>query len=160
MIKFLILIGFAILGGAVGWRISDKIVQKRKYFEDLCYLLNSISCDMRFKQTQLLRLLDEYAPKHGALRTNVDEFSSYATGKESELKLSRRDLSEREHKFIIELFSTLGRYDLSTQMLNLEALKVKAEEFFMQSKIVEEKQSLQAKKLGVMLGLLVGVLVL
>ena len=115
---------------------------------------------MRFKQTQLLRLLEEFTPKNGALKTNVDEFISFATGKVSELKLSRHDLNEREYKFICEMFSTLGRYDLTTQMINLEALKVKAEEFFVQSKTVEEKQSSQSKKLGVMLGLLVGVLVL
>ena len=160
ILKCILLIACTLLGGVVGWLISQRKIRKRKYFEQLVYLLNAIACDIRFKQPQLLRLLDETTPKTSNLRVNVEEFISYAEGKNAELTLSKQDLNEREFTFICELFSTLGRYDLATQLDMLSALRAKAEEFYSVAQREEKMKSVPAMKLGLLAGLLLGILLM
>ena len=160
ILKTFLLIVCTVLGGVVGWLISQRTIRKRKYFEQLVYLLNAISCDIKFRQPQLLYLLDESTPKTSVLRTNVDEFISYANGKSTELALSKQDLNEREYAFIKELFSTLGRYDLATQIEMLSVLRDKAAEFYDVAQREEKTKSVPARKLGLLVGLLFGIILM
>ncbi len=160
IIKTFVMVLCTVVGGAIGWQISARTVRKRRYFEELIYLINSLVCDISFKQTSLAQLISEKTLESVVIKQNVDEFLRYATGENKRLKISKRDLNESEYIFINELFSALGRYDLNTQVYVLEGYRRKAEEFYSEAKRMEDKRSKPAKKLGILVGMTVGILFL
>lgn len=159
-IKILFLLVVVAVCSGIGWKISNRISSRRKYFEDLILLLNTLISDMRFSQTNLSRLLVCACPTKGKLKVSVDEFLLYVDGKTNELTLSKLDLTDREYEFVKEMFSTLGRYDLDSQVYVLTEFKRKAEEFYSACKEEENKKGKASKKLGIMAGLAIGLILL
>ena len=144
----------------IGCKISNKFSARRKYFEDLLFLLNTLVSEMKFSQTNLAQVLEKNCPIKSKLRLNVDEFLDYVNGKTPTLTLSKHYLTEREYEFIKEMFSMLGRYDLDSQIYIIEGFKERVNDFYAVNKEEESKKSNASKKLGIMAGLAVGLLIL
>ena len=157
-IKLFLLFSLTVLGTVSGLFFSKKLTRRRRYFEELILLINSLISDFRFKQSSVCDLLSSFTGNE--IKPTVNEFIRYAKGEDRELKLSKQELSEREYGFVKEMFSVLGTYDLDTQVFVLDNYKLKAEEFYAAAKDKEERYGKTTVKLGFLLGLAVGIVLL
>lgn len=157
----LIAIILCVVGGAIGWTYSQRLVKRRKYFEQLSELLVLLSADVGFAQSDVATLLKRYRSDCGTeLSRNLDEYLRFVGGETPEPDISRHLLTDSEFIFIKAFFSALGRYDLFTQLRLLERDKMRADEFLARSRERETRQASSAIKLGALLGLMVGIVIL
>lgn len=154
--KIALLVSAAIAGGFIGLAVSRRMSERRKYFEELICLINSLISDFRFRQTTVAELVGAYKGK--ATERNLGEFAAYAAGEKDALELSRGCLTAREHAFVSELFSEIGTYDLDTQVFVLDNYKQKADEFYSAAREREKKYGAAAVKLGLLAGAAVGLM--
>lgn len=157
-IKFVLILAFVALGTTVGVAYSGRLTSRRRYFEEIVALINSISGDIKFRQATVATIVSE--GEYKAIKPTTDAFVRYVTNESKDLKIPRQELSEREYTVIVELFSALGTYDLDTQLFVLDNYKAKINEFYASAKDKENKYAATAIKLGVLIGLGVGVVVL
>ncbi len=157
-VKLVLIAAFAVLGTVAGLTYSKRLASRRRYFEETISLINSISGDIRFRQTSVATLINDCEYK--VIKPAVDAFSRYASGEVQILKVPKQELTEREHNIINEMFSVLGTYDLETQVFVLDNYKGKINEFYVSAKEKESKYAATAVKLGLLIGLAAGVVTL
>lgn len=157
-IKFVLIAAFAVLGTVAGLTYSKRLAFRRRYFEETISLINSISGDIRFRQSSVSTLISDC--EYRAIKPAVDAFLRYASGEMQILKIPKQELTVREHNVIYEMFSVLGTYDLETQMFVLDNYKIKINEFYVAAKEKESKYAATAVKLGLLIGLAAGIVVL
>ncbi len=155
--KILLLILLTAAGGFGGVCVGKRSVRRRQYFEQIITLINSLISDFSFRQSNVCEILRSM--ELPALSVHIEEFCAYASGG-NELKLSRLDLKDREYSSVYELFSALGTYDLTTQVYVLENYKTKMNEFYVECREKEKKSASTCVKLGALLGLACGVMIL
>lgn len=157
-IKLFLLFSLTALGTVTGLFFSKKLTRRRRYFEELILLINNLISDFRFKQSSVCDLLSSF--EAAEVKPTVNEFIRYVRGEDKELKISKLDLSEREYVFVKEMFSVLGTYDLETQVFVLDNYRLKAEEFYAAAKDKEARYGKTIVKLGFLLGLAAGIVLL
>ena len=145
-LKLTLLFMMTVTGTLIGVGLSKRLTGRRRYFEELISLINTLISDFKFKQSSVGILLSNF--KAAAVKPAVDEFIAYASGDVKELRLPRQELTEREYNFVTELFSALGTYDLDTQVFVLDNYKLKAEEFYATAKEQECRYGRTYVKLG------------
>lgn len=157
-LKLTLLFMMTVTGTLIGVGLSKRLTGRRRYFEELISLINTLISDFKFKQCSVGILLSNF--KAAAVKPAVDEFIAYASGDVKELRLPRQELTEREYNFVTELFSALGTYDLDTQVFVLDNYKLKAEEFYATAKEQECRYGRTYVKLGFLFGLAAGIILL
>ena len=133
-LKLTLLFMMTVTGTLIGVGLSKRLTGRRRYFEELISLINTLISDFKF--------------------------IAYASGDAKELRLPRQELTEREYNFVTELFSALGTYDLDTQVFVLDNYKLKAEEFYATAKEQECRYGRTYVKLGFLFGLAAGIILL
>lgn len=149
---------FGVVGALIGMYFSNRLARRRCYFEGMIMLVNDFSSDIRFRQTNLSDILSSQS--NSAIKNNVSEFASFVDGKTEKLLITRGDLTRREYEAVKAFFSDLGTYDLSTQIIVLENHKQKFNEFYEAARKKEKEQAGMSVKLGFMLGLAIGIMVM
>lgn len=158
MIKLALVSAFAILGTVAGRTYSRRLSLRRRYFEEMISLINSVTGDIKFRQSPLVELVTE--SEYKAIKPAIDAFVSYVSGKTASLQLPKQELADREYVVVNEMFSALGTYDLTTQVFVLDNYKTKLTEFYLAAKEKENRYSATAVKLGLLIGLAAGVVVI
>ncbi len=152
---------FSVCGGAIGWYYSSKLRRRRKYLQDALDFVNYLYTDIGFKQSGLESMAKAFVSRCGRdFSLSLTEFIRYISGKDETLDLSRGLLSENQYNNIYNMFSTLGIYDLATQLKVLEGSRRNIEEIFDKVKSTESKFSGNLIKLGTLFGLMIGILFL
>ena len=152
---------FSVCGGTIGWYYSSKLRRRRKYLQDALAFVNYLYTDIGFRQSGLESMTKTFVERCGRdFSQNLTEFIRYISGKDETLVLSRGLLSESQYNIIYNMFSTLGIYDLATQLKVLESSRQNIDEIFDKVKSAESKFSGNLIKLGTLFGLMVGVLFL
>ena len=93
-IKLFLLFSVTVLGTVSGLFFSKKLTRRRRYFEELILLINSLISDFKLKQSSVCDLLSSFTGNE--IKPTVNEFIRYAKGEDKELKLSKQELSERD----------------------------------------------------------------
>ncbi len=158
VIKLTLISAFAILGMVAGRAYSKRLTARRRYFEEMILLVNSITGDIKFRQSPVAELVTECEYK--AIKPATDAFVRYAAGETKPLKLPKQELTDREYSVINEMFSALGTYDLETQVFVLDNYKAKLSEFYSAAREKESRYAATAIKLGLLIGLAAGVVAL
>lgn len=157
-VKLTLMFMSAVVGTFIGLMLTKRLTRRRKYFEELILLVNTLIGDFRFKQNSVSSILKSFSAD--AIKSTVAEFTAFADGAERELKLSRQDLTKREYNVVYEIFSALGTYDLDTQVFMLDSYKTKLNEFYEAAKDTESRYGKVYVKLGFLFGLGLGLILL
>ncbi len=157
-VKLTLMFMSAVVGTFIGLILSKRLTRRRRYFEEMISLINTLIGDFRFKQNSVTSLLKSFSADE--TKSTVEEFIAYVDSSGSELKLSKQDLTKREHNVVYEMFSALGTYDLDTQVFMLDSYKKKFEEFYGAAKDSEERYGKVYVKLGFLFGLGLGLVLL
>lgn len=157
-VKLTLMFMSAVVGTFIGLILTKRLTRRRKYFEELILLVNTLIGDFRFKQNSVSSILKNFSAD--ATKSTVAEFTTFADGAEHELKLSRQDMTKREYNVVYEMFSALGTYDLDTQVFMLDTYKTKLNEFYEAAKDMEARYGKVYIKLGFLFGLGLGLVLL
>lgn len=158
-IYILVAFTFAVLGAVVGNQICKKYTSRRLYFQDLLSLINLLISDFSFRQSKLKSvILDFEKSASEQMKVHCNEFIKCISG--DELSLSKLRLTSEEHLTVEKFFTALGTLDLDTQLGQLNAYKDKFNEYYLSCKASEERYGKPSVKLGLLLGLGCGILIL
>lgn len=155
VIKLTLIAVFAILGTVAGRAYSKRLTVRRRYFEEMISLINSIIGDIKFRQSPVAELVAE--GEYKAIKPASVAFVRYVSGEMKSLKIPKQELTDREYSVINEMFSVLGTYDLETQVFVLDNYKAKLSEFYTAAREKESRYAATAIKLGLLIGLAAGV---
>ena len=158
-IYILVLFTCTLAGTVVGNQIHKKYKVKRVYFEQFLALINLLISDFSFRQSKIKTLISNFEKSVGSeMKIHCNEFIKCIDGEK--LTLSKLMLTPEEYTAVENFLSALGGFDLDTQLGQLNAYKVKFNEFYLLSKEREDKYGKPSVKLGFMLGLGCGILIL
>ena len=158
-IYILVTFAFAVLGAVVGNQIHKKYKARRLYFQQLLSLINLLISDFSFRQSKLKSVIIDFEKTAGVeMKIHCNEFINSING--DKLSLSKLLLTSEEHLTVEKFFTALGTLDLDTQLGQLNAYKDKFNEYYQTSKAGEEKYGKPSVKLGFLLGLGCGILIL
>ena len=160
MLKIVMIIFFMITGSGLGIYVSSKLTKRRKFFEQMVMLLNSLCAEMSFRQTQLSKLLVNNLQDKEVLSSILNDYILFIDGKKNSYTIPKSFLSDSEYLLTKEMLSTLGRYDITTQMQVLQGYKTRYEQFFDRAKDDELRRGSASRKLGFLSGVLCSVLIL
>ncbi|MDR0426897.1 MAG: stage III sporulation protein AB [Clostridiales bacterium] len=158
--KLLIAFLSCVAGTLFGLALSKRLTRRRRYFEELISLINLLESDLRFKQENISILLDaSTAHSVSKVRTNALEFIAYAGGGGA-LSVTKHDLTRREFAVVAEFFQSLGTLDLSTQLFVFDNYRTKLKEFYEAADRAERAMGKSYVKLGFLMGLAAGIMLL
>ena len=157
-LKLMLMLMAAAAGTMIGLACYKRGAEREKYFNDIVALAVSMICDIRFTQKDIVTLVNNFEPTSSVMKCHIAEFGQgIATGK---IVLSRHGLKESEFAAVNDLFLNLGRFDSETQIFQLEGARDKLK---LCGERVAERNKKYGKiqiKLGFMIGLAVGILLL
>ena len=139
----------------IGLFFFKKQKSRLNYFYDLVGLINSIYSDVRFRQDKLSTVMKNYLETcTSQLSLHISEYLSSPKG---ELQLSRQCLKVTELKRVERFFASLGRTDTNTQILELDGYKAEFDEDLKKAKAHNDKYGSLYLKLGLAVGLGLGI---
>lgn len=143
-------------GCLIGVFFYKKYKERSAYFTDVVGLIETLVVDVRYRQDGLLMVLNNY--KVGLKSDFSSTIESFLNGNIGEQKISV--LNKIERKRVEKFFASLGRIDSDTQLLLLQGEK---EEFTKLSTLAKEKFVKYGSmfiKLGFLLGIGIGILLI
>jgi hypothetical protein len=153
----LIIVFLGAAGGAmIGLYYYNRQRARLHYFYDLVSLIDRLISDVRFRQDKLTVVMSEYAATcNSSIMTHLSEYTQCAGG---QLTLSRGVLTGPEHARIHKFFASLGYTDSGTQLLELDGHRVEFAGYLDAVKNKHNKYGTVYVKLGLALGIGVGIL--
>lgn len=155
----LFIIVLAAFGGfMIGLALTKRGKERELYYKDVVKFCSHLINNISFKSDKLSSVLDSAEVKSGALNKNLAEYKAYIAG--SEFNMSENCLTKFEALSVRDFFLELGRYDGDTQLTELKRRKGEFEQKFSELKINNDKYGNMYIKLGLLLGMLVGILLI
>ncbi len=157
-LKLFITLMFTVAGTVVGYLMYKKDREKELYFSGLKGLATSLICDIRFTRSDIGRLVSDFQSGSELLQKHKEQF--VVSLEQEGVGLEKAWLKEPHYITVKEFFYNLGRFDVDTQIFQLEASRDKlgliAEEMSEHNKKVGKMKI----KLGLLFGLALGILLL
>ncbi len=154
IIKIIFVLLCGVAGVFVGIMLKKRLDKKRDYFCDAKNFCDFFKHDLTFKQSKLKKIIDEYKYISDDFRNDIKRFSEeFKTDQEICEKLSKNEKQE-----ITNLFSSLGKVDINTQMELIEERKKVLGDIADKYKSRSQKDGKLYVKLGLLSGLCLGVL--
>ena len=160
MITKLLLVCVASAAGAMtGLFFSKRLKARANYYKALVAFLNHIIAEVKFRRNPIKTVIREFmAFGETPLSKNLSEYLAEADPKN--LKLSRGSLKQAELAEVKKLLSGLGASDADTQNFELEAEKAKFTPISETAAQHSAKYAASYVKVGFLLGLALGILIL
>lgn len=143
-------------GLLTGTFFASTLKEKREFYKDLLSFVNAVSADLTFRQDGIRKVANTYALNCKSRLKNI--LTAYCESPEK--KIDSKFLDKGEQTEVDNFFSTLGKSDLLTEKAELENAKLYAEEKYKYYKNKCEKHCPMRTKLGLLIGLAVGILML
>ena len=140
----------------VGIFFSNELKKKKCFYEELAIFIDEILGDLGFRQNGIRTVALNYANESKSYLKNVLE--EYAAN--PNVVPAFLFLSGNERVTVKDFFSNLGKTDIVTQRSELENIKPKIQELRNTYKTKHEKKGAMYIKLGLLVGLAVGILLL
>jgi len=147
-IKLLLLLSFSGLGLLVGNVLYKKEQEQELYFIEVKSLINSLICDIKFSQKNICEIVLDFDTKSRLLVLHKKQFIQGTDN--NELCLEKDWLTQNQYQAIKNLFENLGKYDVHTQIFQLESSREKIELLASDGMIV--KRPILITKKGVYVG--------
>lgn len=158
--KLLLLFLFMGMGTFCGYSVMLSLRRRYLYLSGVCKVIGDIKRNVAYRKDSLSGMLAGFDCESAQLKKNVEEFIRYADGKSDSPQFSRGFLPKDIFDRAVELFTSIGKSDGPTQ---IEQLSVFEKDF---TKLCAESEKKYtdvggiAVKLGFLLGLGVGILVM
>ena len=159
LIKLIMVCVSGTIGILVGKIFYKRYQNSYLYYNDLCVFIDSISQNLSFKQENLLTFIGSYSASSEIFSTQIENFSNYISSK-GVFTVSITCISHAEKMQIEKFFRKLGTVDIFTQRDQLSAAKSEFEQRRSSAKNNLDKKGSMSIKLGGLIGLAVGILLI
>lgn len=156
---FLIFLCVAV-GTLCGYVVMLSYKKNYSYLDGVCGMIGALKQNLIYKKDSAPRVLGGLPVSSSQLKKNIDEYIDFTAGKSDKRIVSRGFLSKTAFDEVGELFGAIGGSDEGTQIAQLDGFTAKFENLRADAERKYKKYGAVAVKLGFLLGLGVGVLVL
>lgn len=140
----------------IGYRLSRKFLEKRKFYQNFFDFNNNFKNEVAFRQRLLLDIVEEFNSKEEVFYLSVFKFFKFEEGKKEKIKF----LSIEENEHFYKYLSVLGSGNKQTE----------TDALFEEQKYLSDKLELAIKeeakyknlyiKIGFLLGLIIFIILL
>ena len=162
-IFFVIVIVFCF--GLIGFRIANYYVSRKKFFNNLEFLLSSIEADVFFTQEKL-KIIIQRNSNNLSSKELVEVCNLIFEKLDNKQKIERnlfediKILKKEEKEFLFQIFGNLGRFDVVSQGIEIKTYKQNIKQKVDESNEECKKYAGLFVKLGIIVGLLVCLLII
>jgi hypothetical protein len=154
IIKIIFVLLFGTAGAYVGILLKKRLDRKKIYFADALAFCENFKHNLTYNQNKLKEFVDEFNFSSNEYKRDVDNFLKNF---DVDFTLSNV-LSQEEKNEIKKLFSSIGKVDVQTQLTLIEERKNALKIICDKLKEKSEKDGKLFVKLGLLIGLCAGVL--
>ena len=154
IIKIIFVLLFGTAGAYVGILLKKRLDRRKIYFSNALAFCESFKHNLTYTQNKLKDFVDEFNFSSAEYKVDVENFLKNFN---TEFTLSNI-LSQEEKEEIKKLFSSLGKVDVQTQLTLIEERKTALKNISEKLKEKSEKDGKLFVKLGLLIGLCAGVL--
>lgn len=159
-VKILLLFVCAAIGTLCGYLIMKKYKRRAEYLDGLCGLIDALSRNVSYRRDSAVKAISAIETGSTLLKKHIAEYGDYAVGKVAAPDISKGFLDDGTYDKVREFFGSIGSFDGATQINELKmytelfgGLRAEADEKY-------GKYGAFSVKIGFLIGLLIGVLVL
>ena len=159
-IRLLILFLSAAVGTFCGYMVLLSHKRNYSYLSGVCDMLSALKQNLAYKKDTVPIVLGGLTVANAQLKKNIDEYVAFTLGQSDKHEVSRGFLPQSTYDGVTDLFAAIGASDESSQGLRLDALILRFDKLHADAERKYTKYGSVAVKLGFLVGLGVGVLVL
>lgn len=157
-LKFLLVIIFGMSGGIIGYFLRKKDIEKELYFSELKTLATTFICEIKFSQETIGSIVENYESKSQLFNLHKKQYLKILQGED--ICLEKSWLTTTQYTAVKNFFLNLGRYDSATQVFQIEAQMDKLSGIIQEIVERNKKQGVMKMKIGCLLGIGIGILIL
>ena len=150
----------AAIGTLCGYLILLSYKRHYSYLDDACAVISALKQNLSYKKDSVPAVLGRLNVTNAQLKKNIQEYISFASGQSANKELSRGFLPQATFDGVKELFDFIGGSDEGTQGARLDAHLTRFEKLREDAEKKYKGQGRVAVKLGLLIGLAVGVVAL
>ncbi len=158
--KLLLLFLFMGMGTFCGYAVMLSMRRRYTYLNGVCKIIGDIKRNVAYRKDSLSGMLAGVDCESAQLKKNVEEFIQYVDGKADKPQFSRGFLPKDIYDKAVDLFTSIGKSDGPTQIEQLTVFEKDFSKLCAESKKKYTDLGGVAVKLGFLLGLGVGILIL
>ena len=148
------------VGTLCGYIVMMSYKKNLSYLDGVCGMIGALKQNLIYKKDSVPLVLGSLPVSSSQLKKNIEEYIDFTAGKSDKRIVSRGFLSKLTFNEVSELFFALGGSDEGTQTAQLDGFTVKFDNMRTEAERKYKKYGSVAVKLGFLLGLGVGILVL
>lgn len=152
--KILILGSIFALITYTGFKFGNNYKEKENFYNDFVRFLINLKTQINFLKTDIIQILNNYKTNNKNLNKLLLDYKNSIVN-DKEFKIELNILTEDEKVEILTFFNTFGKSDLYTQIDLLEKYNKFFEDKLEEKRKLNVKYGVMYKKLGILLGLLV-----
>ena len=145
-------------GFMIGLALTKRNKERENYYRDAVKLCSHLINNISYKADKISSVISGAEVDSAALKKNIAEYETYLGG--GEFSLSDNCLTKKEGADVKAFFMELGRYDGDTQLSELRRREGEFKQKFNDIKAKNDKQGNMYIKLGLLVGLLIGILLI
>ena len=157
-LKFLLVTIFCASGGVIGCFLRKKGLEKETYFLDLKAFATTLICEIRFSHETIAKILNDFESKSQLFSLHKKQYLRILEGEK--ISLEKSWLTTAQYATVENFFFNLGKYDSATQIFQIEAQMDKLSAITQTISEQNKKQGTMKIKIGCLLGMGVGILIL
>ncbi|MDE6618423.1 MAG: hypothetical protein K2K13_05315 [Clostridiales bacterium] len=159
-VKLFILFLCVAAGTFCGYMILLSYKKNYSYLDGVCGMISALKQNLSYKKDAVSVVLSGLKVGSTQLQKNIKEYIGFVGGQSEGHAISRGFLPQSTYDGITDLFEAIGGSDESSQNARLDALSLRFEKLRADAEQKYKSMGAVAVKLGFLIGLGVGVLVL
>lgn len=159
-VKLFLLFLCVAAGTLCGYMILLSYKKNYSYLDGVCGIINALKQNLSYKKDAVPKVLGGIKVVSAQLQKNINEYIGFADGRYDKRIISRGFLPQSTYDGAIDLFDAIGGSDESSQNARLDALLLRFNKLRAEAERKYKSLGAVAVKLGFLIGLGVGVLVL
>ncbi|MDE7164817.1 MAG: hypothetical protein K2O04_05300 [Clostridiales bacterium] len=148
------------VGTLCGYIVFLSYKRNYTYLGGVCDMLSALKQNLAYKKDTVPVVLSGMTISNALLKKNIDEYIAYTAGQSDKREVSRGFLPQSTFDGVNDLFAAIGGSDENSQSARLDALELRFDKLLADAERKYTKYGSVAVKLGFLVGLGVGVLVL
>lgn len=160
MTRLLLVFLCAAVGTVIGYFILRSYRREFEYHDGVCALIGELKRNIAYRRDPATSVLDAFKAESALLQKNIEEYVRFARGKEGAPEISRGFLDADGYRAVSGFFGGLGHSEEGTQTKELDSYLKTFETMRDQAQKKCKVQGAVAVKLGFLLGLGVGILII
>ncbi|MDE6201060.1 MAG: hypothetical protein K2M47_04200 [Clostridiales bacterium] len=158
--KLFLLFLCAAVGTFCGYMILLSYKKNYSYLDGVCGMINALKQNLSYKKDSVPVVLGGLKVESSQLQKNIREYIGFTDGQSDGRVISRGFLPQSTYDGVNDLFEAIGGSDESSQNARLDALSLRFEKLRAEAERKYKSMGAVAVKLGFLIGLGIGILVL